>query len=271
MRLGQGVAGSTRGVCTTGVTRCARDVLSSSGVEDRRYRDRRHRHPSGAEIVRRALTRHTITFHGLGPLPEGISAGEADVWLDERSFVAVLDILAARNDVAVTFDDGNRSDVDIALPHLLERGLHATFFVVGDRIGDAAYLGDRDLQLLASHGMTIGSHGMSHRPWRQLDDTQLRSELETSRRLLADLAQQRISDCSAPSGAYDRRVVQMTRAAGFDRMFTSDRGPTRSHWWLQPRASLHRDDPLGELAKVLANGLATRAKTSIARRLKAWS
>jgi len=35
--------------------------------------------------------------------------------------------------VQLSFDDGNRSDVGIALPALLERELSATFFVVAGR------------------------------------------------------------------------------------------------------------------------------------------
>jgi len=85
-----------------------------------------------------------------------------------------------RPDVRIFFDDSNRSDVDIALPALLERGMRATFFVLAGRLDDPAHLDDSDLRRLVAAGMGIGSHGMRHRDWRRLDDAELDDELVTS-------------------------------------------------------------------------------------------
>ena len=41
-----------------------------------------------------------------------------EVWVGLASFLDVLDAAAERGDVTITFDDGNASDVEIALPAL---------------------------------------------------------------------------------------------------------------------------------------------------------
>ncbi len=61
--------------------------------------------------------------------------------------------------VALTFDDGPRRDTTSALlDGLLERGAHATFFVIGQQIP-----GNEDLLLrMAEEGHQIGNHTYSH-------------------------------------------------------------------------------------------------------------
>src|SRR3954452_17033988 len=89
-----------------------------------------------------------------------------------------------RDDVRITFDDGNISDYVHGLPALMERGLNATFFVVGGRIGAPGFLHAEAVRALLDAGMQIGSHGMEHRRWRGPSERELRSELEHSKAAL---------------------------------------------------------------------------------------
>src|SRR2546423_12978074 len=70
-----------------------------------------------------------LNFHGVGSPVQELVPGEEDVWLSRGALNAVLDDVAARPDVRITFDDGNLSDLTIALPALLARGLTASFFL----------------------------------------------------------------------------------------------------------------------------------------------
>ena len=61
----------------------------------------------------------------MGPVgtPERpLEPGELDVWVGHEQFVSLLDAAAERDDVTLTFDDGNASDLEQALPALRERG-----------------------------------------------------------------------------------------------------------------------------------------------------
>ena len=64
----------------------------------------------------------TLTFHGVGEPPRVLDRGEADVWVSKKRFVALLDAAAERDDVRITFDDGNVSDLEHALPGPTRRG-----------------------------------------------------------------------------------------------------------------------------------------------------
>jgi peptidoglycan/xylan/chitin deacetylase (PgdA/CDA1 family) len=185
------------------------------------------------------LKQLNITFHGVGAPPGRIPQSEQPVWVDADDFEAALDRIVGHPNVRVTFDDGNDSDVDVALPALLARRLTATFFVVVQRIGEAGYLGREDLRELIREGMQIGSHGMAHCDWRTLDATALNNEVTLSRRELQAVAGgARVWEAACPFGSYDRRVVGHLRRAGYQRVFTSDGGWAKRGAWLQTRNTL---------------------------------
>jgi peptidoglycan/xylan/chitin deacetylase (PgdA/CDA1 family) len=209
----------------------------------------------------RERTLMNITFHGVGPQPRVIEAGEDRVWVSSARFAEILDTIAQHDDVAIMFDDGNASDVREALPALLERGLHATFFVIAGRLGTPHFLDEDDVRLLADRGMTIGSHGMRHRSWRNLDNRDLDEELGQARRRLEGVVERPVTRAACPFGAYDRRVLGALRSHGYERVFTSDGGPARSDHWLQARTSLSKDHTAADVERML--GADTPALTSL--------
>ena len=85
----------------------------------------------------------------------------------------------------LTFDDGNASDVEIALPRLLERGLTAEFFVLAGRLGEPGRLTNDQVGELIAAGMAIGSHGWAHRDWRRIDAEHAIEEFHDAPRVLA--------------------------------------------------------------------------------------
>ena len=213
----------------------------------------------------------TLTFHGVGEPPRVLDRGEADVWVSKKRFAALLDAAAERNDVRITFDDGNVSDLEHALPALRARGLEATFFVVAGRIGTPGFVDASGVRQLAAAGMEIGSHGMCHRPWRHLDALARDEELVRAKALLEEVVERPVTEAACPFGSYDRRVVAGLRAAGYRRVYTSDRGTTRPDDFLQARNSVGpRDEPdiLGRIAaldKRPDKALRRRAKLAVKR------
>jgi peptidoglycan/xylan/chitin deacetylase (PgdA/CDA1 family) len=183
-----------------------------------------------------------LTFHGIGATERRLNPGEDDVWLDPDRFESVLDSVAGASDVRITFDDGNASDVEHALPALRRRGLTATFFVVAGRLGTPGFLDEGGVQALAAEGMAIGCHGMRHRPWRRLDEHTLREELVDARRLLEGVIERPVTEAACPFGSYDRRVLRSLRRCGYRRVYTSDRGTAQSDHWLQARNTVRPSD-----------------------------
>jgi len=212
-----------------------------------------------------------LTFHGLGEPPKSVESKEVPFWVSGESFAAVLEAVRDREDVLITFDDGNRSDVETALPALLERGMRAEFFALAGRLGERGRLSAQDVGELAGAGMTIGSHGMDHRKWRNLDAATLRRETVEARAILQDAAQQPVSHAAAPFGTYDARTLRALLRAGFERVYTSEGGLTRSDRWLMARHTVKREDRTCAIEHLLAGEpwstrLTRAAKIAVKRR-----
>lgn len=213
-----------------------------------------------------------FTFHGIGDPPGAIDHAERDVWLSEADFVASLSaIRRLAPKYNISFDDGNASDLEIALPALLRRGMKATFFVVAARLGTPGYLSGADLRALRGAGMAIGVHGMHHQRWRGLSDAELDEEISVARVLLEEAAGASLDAAACPFGAYDRRVLTRLRAAGFRAVFTSDGGWASSAAWLQARNTLRAGDGAPTVAAVAAaDGVGDRAKHRLKTLVKRW-
>jgi peptidoglycan/xylan/chitin deacetylase (PgdA/CDA1 family) len=202
-----------------------------------------------------------LTFHGLGAPPDHVPASERPYWIAPAAFAATLDAIRERAaaspgapPVRITFDDGNRSDLDLALPALKARGLAATFFACAGRIGLAPYLDAGMLRTLLAEGMAVGSHGMHHVPWRRAGPARLGEEMAEARARLEEACGRPVTSLAAPFGLYDRRALAAARAAGFADFHTSDGGPAAPGRFLRPRTTLRRDSPAGAAALALAQG-----------------
>jgi peptidoglycan/xylan/chitin deacetylase (PgdA/CDA1 family) len=183
-----------------------------------------------------------LTFHGVGAPVRPFDPGEAEVWVKHEHFLSVLDSVAGRDDVRITFDDGNASDVEHALPALQARGLRATFFVVAGRLGSPGFLDAAGVRELQAAGMTIGCHGMRHRPWRGLDEQALHEELVDAKRTLEGITGVPVKEAACPFGSYDRKVLRFLRRSGYGHVYTSDRGMARPGDWIQTRNTIHAED-----------------------------
>lgn len=203
-----------------------------------------------------------VLFHGVGTPRRSLEPDEERYWVDTARFQRLLDELAGRPDVRISFDDGNVSDADIALPALEQRGLPATFFVIAGRLGTRGRLREDDVRELHRRGMQIGNHGMSHRPWPGMDPASRRAELVEARASLAAVCGAPVDLAACPLGRYDRRVLADLRRLGYVRVFTSDRRPVRSDAWLQARYSIRADEtPASLRAEVLSRpGPGARAR-----------
>jgi len=212
----------------------------------------------------------TFTVHGIGPTARELDPDEDRTWVGVEQFDQLLDFAAGRQDIRITFDDGNASDVAIALPRLIERGLTAEFFVLAGMLGRPGRLDADGVRELARAGMSVGSHGWAHRDWRRIDREQSDEEFVQAHQVIGDLTGQPVSAVAVPFGSYDRHVLRKLRQANVTRVYTSDGGQTSSTRWLQPRTSLRHDIDAAWIARV-AGGTAAfpmRARRLAARAVK---
>jgi peptidoglycan/xylan/chitin deacetylase (PgdA/CDA1 family) len=128
------------------------------------------------------------------------------------------DVKKGVGSIAVTFDDGYRDNLLEVAPVMEALAIPFTVFVVSEtvRCRKKDYLTPGQLRELACRpGVTIASHGATHRPLATLSDAELHRELNGSRTFLEDTIGRPVRDISYPHGSVDRRVWQMARNAGY--------------------------------------------------------
>jgi peptidoglycan/xylan/chitin deacetylase (PgdA/CDA1 family) len=199
---------------------------------------------------RRADLVLNLCFHGIGTPRRTLEPDEDLIWVDQAQFEELLDVIDRYPSARLTFDDSNASDAALALPALRRRSLKATFFVISGRLDQPGSLTTRDVRTLVREGMTIGSHGVRHVPWRGVDDRELHSELVESAKVIASAAGQPVRQVAFPFGSYDRRVLSAVRGHGFSRAYTVDGGPARRDAWLQSRYTVRAADTPADIERL---------------------
>lgn len=162
--------------------------------------------------------------------------------------------------VLLTFDDGDLSNIELALPLLRERGMVAEFFITSDFIGQPGMLSAADVRALAAAGMGIGAHGRSHAFLEDLDMHALDAELRDSAAVLSGLAGRDVVSLALPGGRGGAREYRAALAHGYRHLFGSvpGRNAAIGDDWLQ-RLAVRRDTTLaGFRALVQWRGLRPR-------------
>ncbi|MFH1550139.1 MAG: polysaccharide deacetylase family protein [Planctomycetota bacterium] len=189
-----------------GVFRAAEDI-SACDAEARKY-----------AVTADALREHIASLRRAGGA--FVSAG------------AAFDLKGGNNGAKagclLTFDDSCRTHYTDALPVLEESGLSALFFVTVGEIGQNGCLSWRQLRQMCEAGMSIQSHGRSHRFMTLMERRELHDELVRSRRLLEDKLGAPVRALSVPGGRYDAGVLSAARRAGYEYVFCSDVGTNRA-------------------------------------------
>jgi peptidoglycan/xylan/chitin deacetylase (PgdA/CDA1 family) len=134
----------------------------------------------------------------------------------------------------VTFDDGLVSFLESGLPELEKRKIPSTVFVVAERLGCypawPGFIPDPDspeqtmtadqLRTLPTGLVSIGSHTLTHPTLTLLDEPRAKSELRESRLLLERTLQRQVRLFSFPHGALNKKLIEWSREAGYERVFT---------------------------------------------------
>jgi len=144
--------------------------------------------------------------------------------------------------VALTFDDGYRSQRENAALVLRQARAPATFFAVAGALGGTAFwrpptAGEEDgaplmtaddLAALAADGFEIGSQSTSHRYLAYLRPEDRRLEIEEGKARLEAVTGSPVRAFRYPFGSFDREVVRQVEAAGFTAAVAAGSGVVRA-------------------------------------------
>ncbi|MDQ1292972.1 MAG: peptidoglycan-N-acetylglucosamine deacetylase [Actinomycetota bacterium] len=175
---------------------------------------------------------------GHGTAPDGSSAlpGRVGGTCRPSDGVAVTTTPATRaRTVALTFDDGPSAGTPAVLDVLRRKGVHATFFVVGERAA-------RDRQTvarIAAEGNLVANHTWSHpvrssalpRGLDSLSGAALAQEIDRQSALIESITGRRVCFLRGPQGNDDSPAV---RAAAGERHLTVTDWSVTTKDYLQP-------------------------------------
>ena len=175
-------------------------------------------------------------------------------WLSRWHQVVKLEETLGNNSrtrgVAITFDDGFRDNLTVALPLLEKFRLPITLFVAPGLVGREGYLSEEELREIARHPLvTIGAHGLWHRHFTRLSNDEARLELRESKSLLKNITGRRIDLMAWPFGDCDPGLERMSEECGYLAAWSVWKGTnsTYSRW----RVPLGRRDNMARfIAKV---------------------
>lgn len=126
--------------------------------------------------------------------------------------------------IAITFDDGWRSQSENALPILTKYHIPATFYIYTGVIGSPLYMTWDDLHALVDNGMEIGDHTKSHPRLTKINPSRLDEELVQSKHVLERNLHIPVSDFAYPYGNYNDSIIEAVKSAGYVSARTSNKG-----------------------------------------------
>ena len=161
--------------------------------------------------------------------------------------------------VLLTFDDGYKDNYEAALPLLLEYGLQAVIFPIGNWIGKenkwenfhkqpTTTMDFAELKKWQESGMDIASHTMNHPflAYSSLDDISI--ELKDSKALLGKAFQRPVDWLCYPYGNFNKEVIAAAKSAGYKGALAIFDGVPlkRRNIFALPRIPIPRRQPLWE-------------------------
>lgn len=130
----------------------------------------------------------------------GRAAAEQDV-----EFVVVAGKMEERPKIALTFDDGpNASYTPMLLDGLKERGIKATFFLIGENVeaGENAQIVKR----MYEEGHLIGNHTYHHVEITRVDSATALEELRRTNEVIAKITGEAVAYMRPPFGAWQKNL-----------------------------------------------------------------
>ncbi len=112
--------------------------------------------------------------------------------------------------VALTFDDGPGPYTERLLDGLKERGVRATFFVLGSRVNDYPDL----LRRMDKEGHEIGNHSQNHKQLTKLSAAGIKSEMSACATRVKKIVGHEPTVMRCPYGSYNKKVCNYAKGKG---------------------------------------------------------
>jgi len=140
--------------------------------------------------------------------------------------------------IIITFDDGDLSVYETALPIMEKYSLTGVVYIVGNYMNTGGYMTADQIKELAASGWEVGSHSMNHQDLRKIEPAQQRFEVVESRKVIEEETGVKVDTFAYPFGFLGSNGGEYAHTAGYVAAmglgFTSDQGESNL-FWLQRR------------------------------------
>jgi peptidoglycan/xylan/chitin deacetylase (PgdA/CDA1 family) len=173
---------------------------------------------------------------------------------------------AASVPAVISFDDGDLSCHTTAAPVLERHGIRGQFFVVTRWIGESGFMNADHLRDLVRRGHGVHSHSRSHPRLSSLSAAEIDDELQGSKADLEAILGRPVTQLSIPGGAYDDRVIDAARRAGYESVFNSAEGYNdEGEKFLRRRFTPRSYSEVGMLREICEHPSRTKARIALKR------
>ncbi len=161
--------------------------------------------------------------------------------------------------VLLTFDDAYAGFIEHALPVLAVHRFPAVVYAISGWLGqrmrwaehspgraEPTLMSAAQLRGLKDVGISVGSHGVSHRKLAELTPAEQAQELQQSRAALEDVLGQPVQDLCYPFGSFTQETLDLAAEAGYCSAMTCLRGVATGldHPLVLPRKAVSFGDNL---------------------------
>ncbi len=169
------------------------------------------------------------------------------------------DIMKANVDseksVMITFDDGYKSDLDMALPVLEKYGFKSTHFITTGYLGDGRHMDWDEIEELIRRGGVVQSHSVSHRSLGGLTSLEVEDELKKSKLELEQKFDIKVESISLPRGSFHPSLPCWAEQLGYKYIFSSWPGCRPKSFskkvFMVGRISIHASTGLDDFIRIV--------------------
>lgn len=175
-----------------------------------------------------------INYHKIYADQRDFSENGNRFWVSYSSFKDQLDFLSKRGinvvsisdwrrgliqsefAIALTFDDGFKSDISIVKDELIKRNFTASFYPICSVIDTPGHLSKKDLIELKNTGFDVGSHSYFHPLAKGLGQKDWYKELSNSKKYLEKILNAEVRSFAWPYGYLPKNNKNLISDVGYD-------------------------------------------------------
>jgi peptidoglycan/xylan/chitin deacetylase (PgdA/CDA1 family) len=169
-----------------------------------------------------------------------------------------------KNSIAITFDDGYTNFLQNGIPILQKHQFPATLYIPVNHIGKKStwnsmgiehmLLDWTDLKEITRLGYTIGSHGLNHLDFTNLNMKELTREIDDSKKILENFLGNSVASISCPYSRCGERESMVIEQAGY--LFGCGPGTRygnglKTNRFLLGRGFIHKSESMKDFLQII--------------------